>query len=114
MQPKRGRNVRQSVARSAPTHSPADLSLAVGDELGAAVVVVEELVTLARSDSLRLLLASEIPADLRSIEALLAHITARIDVLDRGGALHAAAHRRIDELLTARDRLKKAEDPGAG
>jgi hypothetical protein len=74
----------------------------------------------ARIDSLRLLLAAEIPSDLVSIEAALRAIVERLDELAPGSPAYTAAHRRIDSLLTARDmqrdvdRVTRHGDPGGG
>lgn len=71
--------------------------------------------TVARVDTLRLLLAAEIPDDLASIEAVLTAITARIDVAGTAHTNYDAAHAKIDALLAARDRLlEQQQDPGAG
>lgn len=53
---------------------------------------------MARSDSLRLLLAAETPRDVEGIDALIAAINEFVDY--RGGP--AAAKHRIDELLDVR------------
>lgn len=58
---------------------------------------------MTRHQALQLLLARRIPEDVASIEATLRAITARLDSVI-GEAEYADAHRRIDELLTARDR----------
>jgi hypothetical protein len=57
---------------------------------------------MTRHQALELLLTRRIPEDVPSIEATLRAITSRLDAAI-GDQEYAHAHRRIDELLTARD-----------
>jgi hypothetical protein len=59
---------------------------------------------MSRLDTLRLLVMAEIPTDLETIEASATEIARRLDDLDQNHALYWLAHRRLDELLAARDR----------
>lgn len=59
---------------------------------------------MTRHQALQLLLARRIPDDVASIEATLRAITARLDAAI-GTDEYDQAHERIDELLTARDRV---------
>lgn len=58
---------------------------------------------MTRHQALELLLTRRIPEDVPSIEATLRAITSRLDAAI-GSEEYEQAHRRIDELLTARDR----------
>jgi hypothetical protein len=58
---------------------------------------------MTRHQALELLLSRRIPEDVPSIEATLRAITSRLDAAV-GTDEYDQAHRRIDELLTARDR----------
>jgi hypothetical protein len=58
---------------------------------------------MTRHHALELLLSRQIPDDLAAIEATLRAITSRLDVV-AGSEEYDAVHRRIDDLLTARDR----------
>lgn len=64
---------------------------------------------MSRADTLRLLLVAEV-ADLAACEATLVAITQRIDELEPGSADHAAAHRRINELLSLREDLAQQSE----
>jgi hypothetical protein len=64
---------------------------------------------MTRHKALELLLARRIPDDVPSIEATLRAITTRLDAAI-GTAEYDTAHRRIDELLTARDRAKQHDE----
>lgn len=66
---------------------------------------------MTRFDTLRLLLAAEIPTDLETIEASLSAMSARIDTVAQDHELYAAAHRRLDELLAARDHALHDTNP---
>lgn len=57
---------------------------------------------MTRHQALELLMARRIPDDVPSIEATLRAITTRLDAAV-GTDEYNQAHRRIDELLTARD-----------
>ena len=59
---------------------------------------------MTRHQALQLLLARRIPDDVASIEATLRAITARLDAAI-GTEEYEQAHQRIDELLTARERV---------
>ena len=61
---------------------------------------------MTRHQALQLLLARSIPDDVASIEATLRAIAARLDAVT-GTEEYAAAHQRIDDLLTARDRAEE-------
>ena len=70
-------------------------------------------------DTLRLLIAAEIPTDLDTIEASMREITARLLDLGHDDPTYTAGHARIDQLLTARghalnelglDRCRKLHD----
>lgn len=63
---------------------------------------------MTRHQALELLLSRRIPEDVPSIEATLRAITSRLDAAV-GTEEYDQAHRRIDELLTARD-LASARD----
>jgi len=58
---------------------------------------------MTRHQALELLLSRRIPEDVPSIEATLRAITSRLDAVE-GTDEYNQVHRRIDELLTARDR----------
>jgi hypothetical protein len=58
---------------------------------------------MTRHQALELLLTRRIPEDVPSIEATLRAITSRLDAAV-GDEEYEQAHRRIDDLLTARDR----------
>jgi len=58
---------------------------------------------MTRHQALELLLARRIPEDVASIEATLRAITSRLDAVEDTDE-YEHVHRRIDELLTARDR----------
>lgn len=58
---------------------------------------------MTRHQALELLLSRRIPEDVPSIEATLRAITSRLDAVE-GTDEYNHVHRRIDELLTARDR----------
>ena len=59
---------------------------------------------MTRHQALELLLTRRIPEDIASIEATLRAITSRLDVVD-GVEQYDEVHQRIDQLLTARDRV---------
>jgi hypothetical protein len=59
---------------------------------------------MTRHQALELLLSRRIPEDVPSIEATLRAITSRLDAAV-GTEEYDQAHQRIDELLTARDRV---------
>jgi hypothetical protein len=59
---------------------------------------------MTRHQALTLLLTRRIPDDLASIEATLRAISARLDAAV-GEEEYARAHHRLDELLTARERV---------
>jgi hypothetical protein len=63
---------------------------------------------MTRHQALGLLLARRIPDDVASIEATLRAITARLDAVT-GSEEYAAAHQRLDDLLTARDRVAQGD-----
>jgi hypothetical protein len=58
---------------------------------------------MTRHQALELLLTRRIPEDVPSIEATLRAITSRLDAAI-GTEEYEQAHRRIDDLLTARER----------
>jgi len=60
---------------------------------------------MTRHQALELLLARRIPEDVPAIEATLRAITARLDAVE-GDEEYNQVHRRIDELLTARERAR--------
>ena len=64
---------------------------------------------MTRHQALALLLTRRIPDDVGSIEATLRAITARLDAAI-GDDEYAAAHHRLDELLTARDRARNHDE----
>lgn len=64
---------------------------------------------MTRHQALELLLARQIPADVASIEATLRAITSRVDAAI-GDEEYDHAHRRIDELLTARERAARRDE----
>lgn len=64
---------------------------------------------MTRHQALGLLLARRIPDDVASIEATLRAITARLDAVT-GTEEYAAAHHRLDDLLTARDRASAHDE----
>ena len=57
----------------------------------------------------RVLLTRRIPEDIASIEATLRAITSRLDVVD-GVEQYDEVHQRIDQLLTARDRVSHRDE----
>jgi hypothetical protein len=59
---------------------------------------------MTRHQALALLLTRRIPDDVGSIEATLRAITSRLDAAV-GDEEYAEAHHRLDELLTARERV---------
>ena len=63
---------------------------------------------MTRHQALQLLLERRIPDDVAAIEATLRAIAARLDAVT-GDEEYAAAHQRIDDLLTARDRVEKRD-----
>ena len=67
---------------------------------------------MTRLDSLRVLLAAELPRDVRGVEVLLRAIAARIDELEPGSDAYAAVHRYLDRLLAHRDALQSVETGG--
>lgn len=64
---------------------------------------------MTRHQALELLLTRRIPEDVASIEATLRAITSRLDVVD-GDEQYEEVHHRIDELLTARDRVSSRHE----
>lgn len=60
---------------------------------------------MTRLTTLRLLLVAEPSGDLRSVEATIVAINARLDELNPEGSDYAHAHRRLNELLAHRARL---------
>jgi hypothetical protein len=64
---------------------------------------------MTRHQALELLLTRRIPEDVGSIEATLRAITSRLDVVD-GDDEYDEVHQRIDELLTARDRVSLRDE----
>jgi len=64
---------------------------------------------MTRHQALELLMARRIPEDVPSIEATLRAITTRLDAAI-GTDEYNQAHRRIDELLTARDAAKLRDE----
>jgi len=64
---------------------------------------------MTRHQALELLLTRRIPEDVASIEATLRAITSRLDVVD-GDEQYDEVHQRIDELLTARDRVSHRDE----
>lgn len=60
---------------------------------------------MARIDTLRLLLAADLPTDVEAVELAMREITARIDEIQRGTDDHLLVHRKLDQLLAQRDRL---------
>jgi hypothetical protein len=64
---------------------------------------------MTRHQALELLLSRRIPEDVPSIEATLRAITSRLDVAV-GTDEYDEAHRRIDQLLTARDRAAALDE----
>lgn len=60
--------------------------------------------------SLSLLLAAEMPNDVETCEVSMREITRRLGALIPGSLMHEAAHARLDDLLTRRERLT----PGGG
>lgn len=65
---------------------------------------------MTRHQALELLITRRIPEEVASIEATLRAIAARIDAAI-GDEEYAEVHRRLDELLTARDRAQVSERP---
>jgi hypothetical protein len=65
-------------------------------------------VVMTRHQALQLLLARRLPDDVASIEATLRAITARLDAVT-GTEEYTAAHQRLDDLLTARDRASERD-----
>jgi hypothetical protein len=64
---------------------------------------------MTRHQALELLLSRRIPEDVPSIEATLRAIASRLDAAT-GTEEYVQAHRRIDELLTARDRASTRDE----
>lgn len=64
---------------------------------------------MTRHQALELLLTRRIPEDVGSIEATLRAIAARLDAVE-GTEEYDLVHRRIDELLTARERASHRHD----
>ncbi len=64
---------------------------------------------MTRHQALELLLTRRIPEDVGSIEATLRAITARLDAVG-GTAEYDQVHQRLDDLLTARDRVSRRDD----
>ncbi|HEX3295949.1 MAG TPA: hypothetical protein VHR85_03935 [Nocardioides sp.] len=64
---------------------------------------------MTRHQALELLLTRRIPEDIASIEATLRAITSRLDVVD-GVEQYDEVHQRIDQLLTARDRVSHRDE----
>jgi hypothetical protein len=58
---------------------------------------------MSRLDTLRILIRAEIPTDLEAIEVTATEIARRLDDLDQGHALYWLAHKRLDDLLAARE-----------
>jgi hypothetical protein len=63
---------------------------------------------MTRHQALSLLLTRRIPEDVGSIEATLRAITSRLDAAI-GDEEYAAAHHRLDELLTAREEARSPD-----
>jgi hypothetical protein len=64
---------------------------------------------MTRHQALELLLTRRIPDDVASIEATLRAITSRLDAVI-GTDEYEQVHHRIDELLTARDRVSSCDE----
>jgi hypothetical protein len=64
---------------------------------------------MTRHQALELLLTRRIPDDVASIEATLRAITSRLDAVI-GTDEYDQVHHRIDELLTARDRVATRDE----
>jgi hypothetical protein len=64
---------------------------------------------MTRHQALELLLTRRIPDDVASIEATLRAITSRLDAVI-GTDEYDQVHHRIDELLTARDRVSSCDE----
>jgi hypothetical protein len=64
---------------------------------------------MTRHQALELLLTRRIPDDVASIEATLRAITSRLDAVI-GTDEYDQVHHRIDELLTARDRVSTRDE----
>ena len=64
---------------------------------------------MTRHQALTLLLSRRIPEDIPSIEATLRAITARLDAAI-GDEEYAQAHHRLDELLTAREKVTHRDE----
>ena len=64
---------------------------------------------MTRHQALELLLTRRIPEDVPSIEATLRAITSRLDAAI-GTEEYELAHRRLDDLLTARDRATTRDE----
>jgi hypothetical protein len=64
---------------------------------------------MTRHQALALLLTRRIPDDVASIEATLRAITSRLDAVI-GTEEYDEVHRRLDELLTARDRASTRDE----
>jgi hypothetical protein len=64
---------------------------------------------MTRHQALELLLTRRIPDDVASIEATLRAITSRLDAVI-GTDEYDQVHHRIDELLTARDRVSSHDE----
>ena len=64
---------------------------------------------MTRHQALELLLTRRIPEDVPSIEATLRAITSRLDAVE-GTDEYDQVHHRIDELLTARDRVSSCDE----
>lgn len=62
-----------------------------------------------RHQALTLLLTRRIPEDVASIEATLRAITSRLDAVV-GDEEYTKAHHRLDELLTARERVTHPDE----
>jgi hypothetical protein len=63
---------------------------------------------MTRHRALELLITRRIPDDVAAIEATLRAITSRLDVVETPSE-YELVHRRLDELLTARDRIAEVE-----
>lgn len=74
------------------------------------VHIQEGGIHMTRHQALELLLTRRIPEEVASIEATLRAIAARIDAVV-GDEEYDEVHRRLDELLTARERARVAERP---
>jgi hypothetical protein len=63
---------------------------------------------MTRHRALELLITRRIPDDIAAIEATLRAIISRLDVVETP-AEYDQVHHRLDELLTARDRIAEVE-----